>query len=69
MKQYFGVKYFALQKQVLWSKGIQYMQLFLNDSEYTHTHTHIHIERERMIKHLLLAELMPETAYLPVSYT
>ena len=42
MKQYFGVKYFALQKQVLWSKGIQYMQLFLNDSEYTHTHTHTH---------------------------
>ena len=32
---------------------------------YIHTHTHT----QRMIKHLLVAEPMPETAYLPVSYT
>ena len=36
---------------------------------YIYTHTHTHIERERMIKHLVVAEPMPGTAYLPVSYT
>ena len=36
---------------------------------HTHTHTHTHIYRQRMIKHLVVAEPMPETAYLPVSYT